>query len=170
MNEEQKMAKNVFDTICRMFDALEYHYDCHEEELAVRCTVQGDDLPMDIVLIVHADRQLVTLLSPMPFPVPEQRRLDMALAVTVANYGMVDGSFDFDLSSGEIRFRMTTSYIESLLGEAVFKYMLACAAQTIDAYNDRFFMLSKGMLSVEQFIEMEAKDAEAEENGEGAEA
>jgi hypothetical protein len=67
---------------------------------------------------------------------------------------------------------MTTSYIESLLGEAVFKYMLACAAQTIDAYNDRFFMLSKGMLSVEQFIEMEAKDAESEEeeNAEGGES
>ncbi|MCR4645542.1 MAG: YbjN domain-containing protein [Oscillospiraceae bacterium] len=167
MNDEQmKMAKNVYDTICRMFDSLEYHYDCHEEELAVHCTVQGDDLPMDIVLIVHAERELVTLLSPMPFPVPEERRMDMALAVNIANYGMVDGSFDFDLSSGEIRFRMTTSYIESILSEPLFQYMLACAAQTVDEYNDRFFMITKGMLSLEQFVEMEADidDDEQQEN------
>ena len=61
MNEEMKVAKSVFDTICRMFDSLDYHYDRHDEDLAVHCTVQGDDLPMDIVLIVHAERQLVTL-------------------------------------------------------------------------------------------------------------
>ena len=155
MDTEMKTAQDVFASICRMFDGLGWRYERHDSDLAVKCTVNGDDLPMDIVLIVHAERQLVTLLSPMPFPVPEERRRDMALAVTVANYGTVDGSFDFDLSTGEIRFRMTTSYIESSLSEAVFMYMTTCAAQVIDVYNDRFFMLSKGMLSVERFIEME---------------
>ncbi len=155
MDTEIRTAQDVFASICRMFDSLGWQYERHDNDLAVKCTVNGDDLPMDIVLIVHAERQLVTLLSPMPFPVPEERRRDMALAVAVANYGTVDGSFDFDLRTGEIRFRMTTSYIESNLSEAVFMYMTTCAAQVIDVYNDRFFMLSKGMLSVERFMEME---------------
>lgn len=155
IDTEMKTAKDVFAAICRMFDGLGWQYERHDHDLAVKCTVNGDDLPMDIVLIVHAERQLVTLLSPMPFPVPEERRKDMALAVAIANYGTVDGSFDFDLRTGEIRFRMTTSYIESNLSEAVFMYMTTCAAQVIDVYNDRFFMLSKGMLSVERFVEME---------------
>ena len=44
--------------------------------------------------------------------------------------------------------------------------MLACAAQTVDEYNDRFFMITKGMLSLEQFVEMEADIDEEEETGE----
>ena len=33
--------------------------------------------------------------------------------------------------------------------------MILIAASTSDKYNDKFFMLAKGMLTVQQFIEQE---------------
>ena len=155
MTEEmlKKSGENVYATICKMFDNLGYHYERHDDDLVVSCTVKGEDIPMDILFIVRSERQLVQLLSPMPFTVPEDKRMEMAVAVTVASNNLVDGSFDFDLSNGRIVFRQTSSYMESILGEELFTYMLMVSANTIDDYNDKFLMLAKGMMTLEQFID-----------------
>ena len=155
MTEEmlRKSGENVYATICKMFDNLGYHYERHDDDLVISCTVKGEDIPMDILFIVRAERQLIQLLSPMPFTVPEDKRMDMAIAITVASNNLIDGSFDFDLNSGRIVFRLTSSYMESILGEELFTYMLMVSARTIDEYNDKFLMLSKGMMTLEQFIE-----------------
>lgn len=155
MTEEmlKKSGENVYATICKMFDNLGYHYERHDDDLVVSCTVKGEDIPMDILFVVRSERQLVQLLSPMPFTVPEDKRMEMAIAVTVASNNLVDGSFDFDLSNGKIVFRQTSSYMESILGEELFTYMLMVSARTIDEFNDKFLMLAKGMMTLEQFIE-----------------
>lgn len=155
MTEEmlKKSGENVYATICKMFDNLGYHYERHDDDLVVSCTVKGEDIPMDILFVVRSERQLVQLLSPMPFTVPEDKRMEMAIAVTVASNNLVDGSFDFDLSNGRIVFRQTSSYMESILGEELFTYMLMVSARTIDEFNDKFLMLAKGMMTLEQFIE-----------------
>jgi hypothetical protein len=66
-----------------------------------------------------------------------------------------DGSFDYDINDGEIRFRLTSSYRESILSKELFVYMIGVSIGTIDQYNDKFFMLSKGVMSIQQFIEQE---------------
>ena len=156
-NEKKMMGQTVYDTICKMFDDMNYHYEKKEAELVINCKVQGDDIPMDIIFVVLADRQIVQLISPMPFRVAEDKRVDVALAATMVNDRLVDGSFDFNLNNGRIAFRLTASYIESILGKELFEYMLMVSATTIDAYNDKFLMIAKGMLSLEQFAEKEAQ-------------
>lgn len=121
---ETKLAQNVYQTICEMLDEKGIKYTKHEDDLVVSCTVRGEDIPMDIVIFVHEKQQIVRLLSPMPFDIPEDKRIDMAIAVNIANYGIIDGSFDYDLSDGDLRFRMTTSYRESILGKELFEYIL----------------------------------------------
>lgn len=157
MSEEKNMkaALNVYETICQMFDDMDFKYDRHDEDMVVTCTVRGEDFPMEILFFVHADREIVQLLSPLPFHINEDKRMDAAVAVAVANYGLVNGSFDYDMSDGEIRFRATQAYMDSILGKEIFRYMLAAVTSSVDKYNDRFFMLNKGMMTVEQFIEME---------------
>lgn len=153
MKEElKKIGQNVYETICAMFDNKGYHYERHDDDHVISCTVGGEDIPMDILFVVRDERQLVQLISPMPFRVPEDKRIDIALATTVINDRLVDGSFDFDMAEGRISFRLTTSYIESILGKELFEYMLMVSASTIDEYNDKFLMISKGMISFEQFL------------------
>lgn len=156
MKEElKKIGQNVYETICAMFDNKGYHYERHDDDHVISCTVGGEDIPMDILFVVRDERQLVQLISPMPFRVSEDKRIDIALATTVINDRLVDGSFDFDMAEGRITFRLTTSYIESILGKELFEYMLMVSASTIDEYNDKFLMISKGMISFEQFLDSE---------------
>lgn len=150
---KQKLAQNVYSNICSMFEEMDFNHKCDEENLVIRTTVRGDDIPMDIVIIVNPDAQTVSYFSPMPFKVPDNKISDMAIAVAVANNGLRNGSFDFDISDGKIIFRMTACYIDSILGKELYKMMLIVSSDTIDRYNDKFLMLSKGMVSLEQFIE-----------------
>lgn len=157
MAEELDMikAKEVYDTIVSMMDAIGWKYEKREEDLVIKSGAQGDDLPMDLLLIVDPKSQIVQLISRMPFNVPEDKRFDAAVAICVANYGLKDGSFDYDINDGEIRFRLTSSYRESILSKELFVYMIGVSIGTIDQYNDKFFMLSKGVMSIQQFIEQE---------------
>lgn len=155
MSEEKdmKQAKAVFKALCAMLDEHDWHYDKFEEDLTIKSGAQGDDLPIDINIEVDRQRQLVSLMSYMPFTVPESRRTALAVAVSQANNSMVDGSFDYDYLSGRIVFRITSSYRESLIGKGLFAYMLSCACYTVDEYNDKFLVVAKNEMSVEEILD-----------------
>ena len=148
-----KQAKVAYKSLCEMLDDNKWHYTKDEAKLRISCNAQGEDLPMSIRIDVDADRQLVILLSEMPFAIPEDRRTAMAVAVSVANYGIVDGNFDYDYTDGTILYRMTSSFMDSLVGKEMFNYMLMCACYTIDAYNDKFFMVAKKNMSFDEIID-----------------
>lgn len=154
MTEEKlQRAQKTFETLCQNLDEHEWHYEIDEEKLEIECGARGEDLPMDIRIIVDTDRQLIILLSIMPFVTPETKRLDTAIATSIVNNKLVDGSFDYDVTSGHMIFRMTSSFIDSEIDGEVFTYMLMVSCRTIDEYNDKFFMLGKGILPINKFIE-----------------
>ena len=145
-------AKAAFATACQALDQNQWNYKKDEEKLIIECGARGEDLPMDITIRVDAERMLVMLLSHLPFVVQEDKRLEVAAGISAINNVLVDGCFDYDITSGHMFFRMTNSFIESKLGIEAFTYMLYCSCQTIDEYNDKLLMLAKGMLSIEQLL------------------
>lgn len=149
---ELMQAKATFDTLCEMLDGRGWKYDKLEDDFRIECSAQGDDLPIDIIMEVDADRKLVILFSKLPFNVPEDKRVEMSLAVSVVNYTMVDGSFDYNFMNGNTIFRLTTSYRESMLSTSALEYMLLVACNTVDEYNDQLLMLTKGKLSLDDII------------------
>ena len=152
-NNELKQAQSVYKALCQMLDDLKWTYEKHDEELTIKCTARGEDLPMDITVEIDQNRKLITLISSMPFTVPEEHRNAIAVAVSKANYGMVDGSFDYNYTNGRILFRMTSSYRESLIGKRLFEYMIMVSCHTIDEYNDKFFFVSKNNMSTEEILD-----------------
>ena len=160
MAQDVNMAKarEVFDGIVSMLDTRDWKYEKFEDDLLIRSGIKGDDLPVEFILFVKPQNQVVQFISKLPFNIPEDKRVDAAIAVSVANYGLVDGSFDYDINDGEIRYRLTSSYRDSYLSHDLFEYMIMCAASTVDQYNDRFFMLAKGMMTIQQFIEQDGNN------------
>lgn len=151
-DEKLERAQKVYETLCATLDKHEWHYQKNEERLSIECGAQGEDLPMEITIKVDAERQLIMLLSHLPFVISEDKRLDVAIAVSAVNNKLVDGSFDYNIADGHMFFRLTSSFIESEIGNEIFTYMLMVSCHTIDEYNDKFLMLGKGMMSIEDFI------------------
>lgn len=156
MDDKNVSAQQVYNTLCDALDARNWHYNKTEEKLAVTFGVNGDDLPMEFVIIVDEKRQLVRLMSMLPYKMPEDKRVEGAIACIVASYGMVDGSFDFNMEDGAIIFRMTASFRESQLGQGLFTYMIDCSCAMVDRYNDKFLAVGKGIMTIQDFLTSES--------------
>lgn len=154
MDDSKKLAlaQETFATMCRTLDNNQWRYKKNEEKLRIECGARGSDLPMDLDLHVDADRQLILLLSMLPLSFPEEKRVEGALAVTAINHLLVNGCFDYDLESGRVFYRMSSSFMDSKIGEETVIYILYASCKIIDEYNDKLLLLSKDMISLEQFI------------------
>lgn len=138
---------------------LKYAVDERSEKRThIRIHFTGEDLPMTLHIILRADKQICSVFSLMPFLICEEMRKDAAIAVTAANHGLIDGSFDLNLDTGEIRFRLTSCYIGTVLTEDLFAYLMFVSARTVDHYNDRFEALNNGTMSLDEFLALDAED------------
>ena len=148
-------GRAVYETFCNALTADDWKFNRHDEDLVITCGAKGDDLPMEFVIRVDCQRSIVSVLSRLPVTFDEDKRVDGSLAICVANHGMVHGSFDFNQGNGEVYFRLVNSFHGSKLSPSLCIYMILCACHTIDNYNDKLLMLSKGLISLEQFIKSE---------------
>ena len=147
-----KQAQAVYETMRGMFDARELAYEADDEKLTVYSGAKGDDLPVAIRMRIDPERMLIVVHSLLPFETPHARRLAMSVAVSRVNYGLPDGSFDFDIDSGDIVFRLTCCYRDSLVGDELFEYMFVVSFGIIDQYNDVLQKVATTDISVEEII------------------
>ncbi len=151
-DNKQILAQQVYGKLIAALETRKWTYSREDEKLLVRFTVYGDDLPMNMVMAVDAERQLIRLLSLLPFSMSENKRMEGAVATCVASFGLTDGSFDYNIEDGSIAFRQTCAFHDSDISEDLLHYMISWACGVIDKYNDQFFAIEKGYLSLEEFI------------------
>ena len=101
-----RQAQATFKTVCQMLDSRNLKYSKNESEFRIEFGMNGDDIPMSFILIVDAERQVFRLISPFPFKVPEDKRLDLAIAVSIVNNSLVVGAFSYDINDGSLHFRV----------------------------------------------------------------
>ena len=154
MSDENKFsaAKNVYAQICNVLDVRGIKYDESEKDLTISFLTRGEDIPIQIILIVDEERQLVRLISPMPSIFDEKTRLAGAIATNQINFKIADGSFDYDYREGTVLFKMTSSFIDSLISDSLLEYLIGSTCYLVDEYNDKLLMLSKGLLDLDYFF------------------
>lgn len=149
----QISAEQTYKTFCEAMDAMGWKYKKFEEDLVIRCGVNGEDLPMELIICVRKEPKIVGIYSRLPFKAADDKEIDMAVAVSMANYRLIHGNFDYDINQREVVFRIQQFYEGMVISEEACRYLVHCACQTVDDYNDKFFMLNKGMMTIEQFLE-----------------
>lgn len=155
MADKKMLAQQVYATVCAALDARNWKYGKDEPKLIVHFGVNGEDIPMQMVIQVDEDRQLIRVSSPLPFKMGEDKRIEGAVAACHASWGMADGSFDYDLNGGAIAFRMVAAYHNSSISEDLIQYMISCSLAMVDKYNDKFLALSNGAMSITDFLKEE---------------
>ena len=148
-------AKKVFNKIDAYLKAKDWKYDKDTDKLEFTYQVGGDDLPMRFTLFVDAERELIRLLSFMPFDFAEDKRIEGAVAVCVANYGMVNGCFGYDISDGSIFHKLAVAYKDIEVTDELIAYIMGLGMAMVDQYNDRFFALNKGFITIADFMNKE---------------
>jgi hypothetical protein len=74
--------------------------------LTIRSRFQGENGAWALVTRIHPERQQLAVYSVWEEHVPEAHRANVAEFLHRANYGLVLGNFEIDLSDGEVRFKV----------------------------------------------------------------
>ncbi len=147
-----KRARKIYGQVCAELDSRDWKYNKEEGKLLVHFNVSGDDLPVQYLIVVDAERQLIRLMSPLPFEMGEDKRVEGCIAATHVSDSIVDGTFDFDLTSGKVVFRLTQTFRDCDNVSETIAYMIDLTSFVVDKYNDKFFALNKGLISLEDFM------------------
>ena len=153
-----QQAKTVYGTLCKMLTDKGLKFKSFDEDLTVTFGFKGEDIPVEIIANIDPERLLITMFSQLPFTVPENKRADVALAISMVNCSIVDGSFGFDYNKGTVVFKITSRFNESLIGKSLLEYMMVICYHTVERFNDKFFLIANGKMSLEelqQFIREE---------------
>lgn len=148
-------AKAMYEKTKEMLTEKHVKFQCEDEKMMINFIISGEDFPMDIYIISDAGGQKLRTLSKMPFKVADDKLVEMAAAVCIANNGLYMGNFDYVIMDKTIFFAIQQSYLETDLSKGLIDLMVAVTIDAVDKYNDRFIMLNKGMITLEKFIEAE---------------
>lgn len=143
-------ARDNFSKLCAVLDDNKFKYEKNDDELSIHCLAKGKEMPVEIIIKFNPQLEIVSLLSPLPFTVKEESRNSAAVAVARINFGMVDGNFDFNYSTGKLVFRLTASFANSILGKDAFEYVLFTSLQTVEEYNGKLLTVCEKNMSVDQ--------------------
>lgn len=151
--DERKLneAKIMYKTLCSTLDNMKWKYNKEEENLIVRTSAVGDDLEMKLYIKVDATRSVMYLKSSMPVTVPQNKIDDMMKAVIIANWAMLNGSFEMDRADGYTAFKVVIPFMESIISEKVCHYMIRMSCDMIDKFNDKFVALVENRMTVDEF-------------------
>ena len=157
MDEKEKVrlekANEIYADMCKALEEHEFKYEDDKEKLCVRFTMSGDDIPMRFALYIDPHPGFIRLISWLPFEVTKDRIVDAAIATCAINYRLKSGTFDLDVSDGSVCFRLCQAYFDSTIGKDVLMHMIYLSAHIVDEYNDKYMMLSKGMMSLQDFMD-----------------
>ena len=85
---KKELAQRVYDSLCGTIRSRGWRFRENKERRMVRFGVAGDDIPMRFLIVVDEDRQLVRLLSRLPFTMKEDKRTEGAVAACACTHGL----------------------------------------------------------------------------------
>jgi hypothetical protein len=83
---------------------------------------------------VREDEGQLLIHSVLPVEIPEDRRVEAALYLTRANFGLVVGNFEMDLDGNEVRFKTSVDMEGVDVSEALVDHLLLAGIVTTDRY------------------------------------
>lgn len=108
---------------------------------------------VNLLAEVDDERKVMVLSFHIPITVPEERRADMAEAITRVNYRLLMGSFEMCMRYGEVNFKLAIPFDDAALSLKQFRSCMGAASSTLDHYVPAFFKILFGGVSAEEAID-----------------
>lgn len=153
MADKKDVAKKWYNSLCGMLDSMGWTYDKDEEKFKISCKADWDEEELDIRMYLDAEREVAITWIFLDLKVPESMRKTMAHAVNVVNYTIIHGTFDFGQEKGNLLYRCTSTYKDSVVSEDWFKYLLGTSCNTVGNNISAFRRILKGYLTVDELYD-----------------
>ena len=151
---ENSKAQEMYELVLSVIKRKKWDVDERPDDLELALNLEGEDLPIAMNIRIKERLEAISIFCNLPFEMTEENRMSVAAAINFVNGNLDEGNFDFNLKTGDIGFRNTALYSEgSIISDKLVDHMLDVTVQTLNRFTAGFFVLSKGMISLEQFLE-----------------
>lgn len=130
-------ANRVYGSLLNIVRKNKYDFDDDEEIMTVNFDVKREKNFIPFTITVDAERQLIRLYSPLDVQIDENNRFEACVNICKCSCELDMGSFDYDLYSGSIEFRMATSFNGSLISDKQIENMISYTCGVVKKYTDR---------------------------------
>lgn len=154
---KQTYAQRAFDRLCQVLDNMKWKYNRDVANRIITTTAVGNDLTINLRMVVSEERRLMYIKSVMPFEVSEGKRDLVGKALHIANYSILNGCFEYDQFAGRLGFRIVIPFFDCELSEEVYRYAVMLTCQMVDKFNDKILNLINGKMSLQEFREFAEK-------------
>ena len=134
MQEKTKSGDHLLEACVSFFETDAWPFERVKELPMVRSRYNGRNGQYACWFQVRPGEKQLMFYSRSPIIAPEDRRQAMALFFTLANYSMVIGNFELDLSDGEMRYKVSIDAEEIELTHTFLKNFSYTAVLTMDRY------------------------------------
>jgi hypothetical protein len=124
----------LFDRIVEYFEKDDWNFRRLGSHEALEMGVVGENGSYRLVVVVDPERSIVRFLTILEGKVPEVRRREVMEYLTRANYGLLLGNFETDLSDGEVRFKISLDTEDIDFGYKQYQNMLYVSVAMMDRY------------------------------------
>jgi hypothetical protein len=147
----QEPPRSLFDQVTSYLERKNLKYE-NAMNMAAIVTIRGKNSQFNLVLQVREEDGQVIAYSVNPSTTPLERLDEMAIFVTLANYGIFIGNFELDMRDGEVRYKAThTLYSETLSDEAI-GAVIQHSVTTFDQYAPGIRGVAEGTISARDAI------------------
>ncbi|WP_235006892.1 YbjN domain-containing protein [Calothrix rhizosoleniae] len=152
ISEEIADEENVFKAVVNFFIEDDWQFAKLETQPTLRLAFQGKNGKWDCYAKAREQQQQFVFYSVSPINAPENKRLPITEFITRANYGMIMGNFEFDFTTGEIRYKTSIDVEGDNLSFALIKQMVYANVMMMDEYLPGIMAVIEGEVEVKEAI------------------
>ena len=123
-----------FEILGQFLEDDGWHPSRLEDKTIYRVGFKGSNGDQRCYAQIRDDLQQFLFYAVAPVKAPEETRPAVAEFITRANYGMRIGNFELDYSDGEVRYKSSIDYEDTVLTPTLIKNTIYPAVQTMDRY------------------------------------
>jgi len=149
---KQKIAASVYNTAVSCLESKGHEIEREDDKLTAYCYVDSNVFPISFAVTVDAENQLLSLVASLEITFPKDSLTDGAIATCVTNCQLVDGAFEFDYATGNLMFRISSSFNGSVISADVFQYLFNRMHATIFTYGPQLAKLANGDIMIGAYV------------------
>ena len=133
------------DAVTRFLSSIDFKYQVDAEKGFVDMEFSGDSGSWNVVASVKEDPGILVFYSIGSIKVPEPARVAAAEYLTRANYNLILGNFELDMSDGEVRYKTSISVGEKgVLTSDLIRGVVVVNLNTFDKYMPGLLAVAMG--------------------------
>ncbi len=148
------MKSKLYQALINFFKKEDWTVKLIEDDSALVFGYIGDNGKWKCYARIREEQEQLVLYSLLPSYAPKTKRLKIAELFTRANYGLIIGNFEIDLTDGEIRCKTSIDVENSKLSHALIENMVYINLDTMDDHILAIQAVLDGIKTPLQALEM----------------